>query len=228
MDGLDGAAEARGVAVVIDVLRSFTVSAYALAGGAVECRLVTTVEEALELQGRLSGSVVCAEVDGLPVPGIPISNSPTLVREEDLRGRILIQRSSDGTPGVAAAAAGAEVVIACSLVVAGATARYLAAAAPELVTLVAMGTPRGHLEDRLCATYLRRLLRGDRPETAVLLERFDASPRRRGLAAGTVPGFPPSDVELALAVDRFHFAMPVTRDGDSLVLRAAQPDQGSR
>jgi len=32
--GIEGARQARGLAIVIDVLRSFTVSAYALAGGA--------------------------------------------------------------------------------------------------------------------------------------------------------------------------------------------------
>ena len=47
--GLEGARHARGVVVVIDVLRSFTVSAYALEGGARECLLVSTVQEARRL-----------------------------------------------------------------------------------------------------------------------------------------------------------------------------------
>ncbi len=47
--GIEGARRARGTVVVIDVLRSFTVSAYALAGGARECRLVKTVAEARAL-----------------------------------------------------------------------------------------------------------------------------------------------------------------------------------
>src|SRR5207245_11695840 len=51
--GLEGARDARGVVVVIDVLRSFTVSAYALAGGARECLLVSTVAEA----GRLARDI---------------------------------------------------------------------------------------------------------------------------------------------------------------------------
>jgi len=58
--GIEGAREARGIAVVIDVLRSFTVSAYALAGGARECRLVTTTDEARALAA--SGRVAPARV----------------------------------------------------------------------------------------------------------------------------------------------------------------------
>ena len=101
--GVEGARHALGTVVVIDVLRSFTVSAYALAGGARECRLVRTVAEARALAEATPGSVVCAEEDALPVEGIPISNSPTMIRDADLKDRVLIQRSTAGTQAVAAA-----------------------------------------------------------------------------------------------------------------------------
>src|SRR5579859_2245326 len=115
-DGLAGAAAARGLVVVIDVLRAFTVSAYALAGGATECLLVATVEEAFAVSSRIPGSLLSAEVDGLPIPGIEISNSPTLLLRHDLAGRTLVQRTSAGTQGVAAAT-GADQLLAASLVV---------------------------------------------------------------------------------------------------------------
>ncbi|HEY0830651.1 MAG TPA: 2-phosphosulfolactate phosphatase, partial [Candidatus Dormibacteraeota bacterium] len=82
--GIDGARHARGTVVVIDVLRAFTVSAYAFAGGARECRLVRTVDEARALAQETPGSVLCAEEDALPVEGIAISNSPTKIRQTDL------------------------------------------------------------------------------------------------------------------------------------------------
>src|SRR5205823_7400756 len=47
--GVEGARDATGIVVVIDVLRAFTVSAFALAGGARECLLVSTIDEAREL-----------------------------------------------------------------------------------------------------------------------------------------------------------------------------------
>src|SRR5260221_13545738 len=64
--GIEGARQALGVAVVIDVLRSFTVSAYALAGGARECRLVTTTEEARALAAVTADNVIYAEEDVPP------------------------------------------------------------------------------------------------------------------------------------------------------------------
>src|SRR2546430_11027052 len=95
--GIEGAREARGTVVVIDVLRSFTVSAYALAGGARECRLVKTVAEARALAARIPGAVVSAEEDALPVAGIAISNSPTKIQQTDLPDWILFQWVTIGT-----------------------------------------------------------------------------------------------------------------------------------
>jgi 2-phosphosulfolactate phosphatase len=226
VDGLAGAAGATGVAVIIDVLRAFTVSAYALAGGAAECRLVTTLEEGLALQRQIPGSLVSAEIDGLPVPGVPISNSPAQLADHDLSGRVLIQRSSDGTLGVAAAGA-ADAVYACSLVVARATAEILRSLGPPLVTLVAMGTPRGHGEDSLCSRYLHGMLTGRPFDMTAERKAWRRSERGRLLAAGGGPGFPREDVELAFAVDRFDFAMPLERTPGSLRLRP-EPAQASR
>ncbi|MDR0360993.1 MAG: 2-phosphosulfolactate phosphatase [bacterium] len=213
-----GACGARGTVIVIDVLRAFTVSAFALAGGASEVRLTREVDEALALAGRLPGAVVSAEVDGLPVPGVPISNSPTQVRDADLAGRVLVQRSSAGTQAMSAAVQ-ADRRYAGSLVVAGATARAVLGEGPELVTLVA--SRPDHDEDVACARLLEGLLRrGGAEDVEELLEPLRASDRYRHLAAGRTPGFPPTDLELALAADRFDFAMPVDEDELGLRLRA--------
>jgi 2-phosphosulfolactate phosphatase len=207
--------------VVIDVLRAFTVAAYALGGGALECRIVGTVEEALALSARLPGSVVSAEVGGLPVDGIPISNSPTMIRDHDLEGRVVVQRTSSGTQAMVAAT-GAELLFAGSLVVAEATAMAIQAAGAELVTLVASGSDSGHLEDEACADYLSSLILGQPANLDELLAPLRATERYRRFAAGEWPGMPATDVELALRPDVFGFAMPATRD--DLGLRVtAQP-----
>jgi len=216
--GLAGARAARGTVVVIDVLRAFTVTAYALVGGASECRMVATVEDALELSARLPGSVVSAEVEGLPVPGIPISNSPTMVRDLDLEGRVLVQRSSSGTQG-AVAATGADLLFVGSLVVAAATARAIRESAGDLVTLVASGWDRGHPEDDACARYIDSLVHDQPANLDELLAPLRATERYRRFAAGEWPGLPATDVELAFRPDVFDFAMPVTKD--DLGLRVA-------
>jgi 2-phosphosulfolactate phosphatase len=219
--GIEGARQARGIAVVIDVLRSFTVSAYALAGGARECRLVTTTDQARALAAATPDTVICAEEDGLPVKGIAISNSPTQIVAAELTGRILVQRSSAGTPVAAAVRAGVD-IFAASLVVARATVQACLLRRPAVLTLVASAD---HPEDHACALYMEAIVRGETPDVDRLLRPLKESERYSHLISGTWPGFPPTDLELALQPDRFGFAMPVTREAGYLRLtRADQTD----
>ncbi|MEA2655655.1 MAG: 2-phosphosulfolactate phosphatase [Chloroflexota bacterium] len=220
LTGVDGARKARGLVVVIDVLRAFTVSAYALAGGARECLLVSTTAEARALHDRVPGSLICAEEEALPVPGIPISNSPTQIQAADLKDRILIQRSSAGTT-VMSAVESADELYAASLVVARATAQTCLSKQPHTLTLLASAD---HPEDHACAMYIEGLLRGQEPDVVSLLKPLHESARFARAMSGSWPGFPATDLELALVTDRFDFAMPAMRQGNYLRLTASVVD----
>jgi 2-phosphosulfolactate phosphatase len=215
--GIDGARGARGIVVVIDVLRSFTVSAYALAGGARECRLVPTIAEARALAGQIPGALISAEENALPVEGIAISNSPAQISATEMKERILVQRSSAGTPVVAAVGEGHD-IFAASLVVARATIQACLLREPDALTLVASAD---HPEDHACAGYMEAIIRGRAADIDQLLEPLRDSPRYARVMSGAWPGFPPSDIELALMPDRFDFAMPVTRRDGYFQLTAA-------
>lgn len=219
--GLDGAHAASGTVVVIDVLRAFTVSAYALSGGARECRLVRTVDEAHAIAATIPDAVLCAEENSLPVAGIAISNSPTQIASTDLQGRVLVQRSSAGTQ-VASAVEGND-IFAASLVVARATVQACLLRHPRTLTLLASAD---HPEDHACAQYMTQLIRGEPTDIGRLLKPLQDSDRYQKLRSGTWPGFPSTDLDLALQPDRFDFAMPLTRrDG---YLRLKRSDQTQR
>jgi 2-phosphosulfolactate phosphatase len=217
--GLEGARIATGVVVVIDVLRSFTVSAYALAGGARECLLVSTVEDARELAQQIPDATVCAEENALPIAGIAISNSPTQVAAAQMRGRTLIQRSTAGTP-VMGAVKSDEGIFAGSLVVASATAQACLLRRPDTVTLVASAD---FPEDHACAKFIEAALRGGHVDLEPLMKPLRNSDRYRKVMAGEWPGFPATDIELAMAVDRFDFAMPAARREGYVSLTASFP-----
>jgi 2-phosphosulfolactate phosphatase len=219
--GIDGARQARGIAVVIDVIRSFTVSAYALVGGARECRLVRTTDEARALAATIPGALISAEEDTLPIPGIPISNSPTQVSEADLTGRVLVQRSSAGTQVAAAVQPGVD-IFAGSLVVAKATVQACLLRRPSHLTLIASAD---HPEDHACARYMDAIIRGENPDAEELMQPYIRSERYERAMSGTWPGFPPTDIALALMPDRFNFAMPVTRRPGYLTLTRADQEQ---
>ena len=215
--GLEGARHARGVVVVIDVLRSFTVSAYALAGGARECLLVSTVDDARALAQQILDATICAEENALPIPGIAISNSPTQVAAAHLQGKTLIQRSTAGTPVISAVKSD-EGIFAGSLVVASATAQACLLRRPDTVTLIASAD---FPEDHACAKFIEAALRGGHIDLEPLLKPLRQSDRYRKVIAGEWPGFPATDIDLSLAVDRFDFAMPAVRHEHHIRLTAS-------
>ena len=217
-----GAREARGLAVVIDVIRAFTVAAYAFSRGAEDILLVGTVEEAFALRERFPDALLIGEVGGRQIPGFDINNSPTRMAGADVRGRRLIQRTGAGTQGVVAAAHADSIVLA-SLVVARATAEYIQRQAAPVVSIVAMAGDVSHapMEDDFCGDVIAALLRGETPDTSRLRDAILATPHAQLFLNPDDPDFIPSDLDYVLAVDRFDFAMPVRREGDLLIARKA-------
>jgi len=209
LHGPAGAREATGAAVIIDVFRAFTTAAFAIAAGAREVVLVADHEQALALKAEDPTLFLTGEIGGKPIPGFDLGNSPSQLEHLDLSGRRVVQRTSSGTQGVVAATGAGEIVLG-SLVIAGATARYLRDR--DLVSLVAMGTPGGndHDEDEICAGYLERVLPGDLPaRPKIALARAEEWPE----------WFPRRDAELACELDRFSFALPVARENGLLIAR---------
>jgi 2-phosphosulfolactate phosphatase len=171
---LAGAADASGIAVIIDVLRAFTCSALMFRYGIRDLALVGTPAEALAFRDADPGCLVAGEVKGRRVAGFDVGNSPAdiVAKGEPLfSGRCVAARSSAGTQGVLAAASRAQQVILGSYLNAAATAAYIRDAArvdalvhgeDVTVTLVAMGFEgiRRSIEDERCADYLEHLLIG--------------------------------------------------------------------
>ena len=210
-----------GVVVVVDVLRAFTTAAYALAGGAAAIWLVAGVDEALELGRSLPGALVMGELHGRRPPGFDLSNSPVEVARAALEGRVLVQRTSAGTQG-AVAATGAERLFAASLVCASATAAAVRATGLGAPAYVITGRfpdqPHSGSDDLATARLIERARTGQAlaaAATAAEVAGSDEAARTLAVGEGHVH---PGDVEAAVAVDRFDFAMEVERLDDSLRL----------
>lgn len=214
---------ATGLAVVIDVIRAFTNAAFAFSRGAEKIYPVSGVDEALELKSHLPNALVCGEVGGIPPEGFDFGNSPTLTNTLDLAGRIIVQRTGAGTQGVVRSVRASQMV-AASFVVASATVKYVQSLQPEEIAFVITGEDYdGGAEDFACAEYLEALLRGQTPDVAPYLDRVRNSHDGTQFLNRDNPHAPISDLVLCTSVDRFHFAMPVTREHGRHVMRAITP-----
>ncbi len=191
--------------------------------GVREVLLVATPEEALALKAARPELVLVGEVGGRPIPGFDHGNSPErmlALAGTELAGRTLVLRSSSGVQGALAAARSARRVFLGSLVTAAATARA-AVAMGEDVTLIAMGSPGGPdgPEDEACAELLEWLLLGRTPEHEDIVRAVRASPAGRQALDPAIDWITPGDLECALAIDRFDFAIEARLEEDRLVAR---------
>lgn len=212
---------AEDTVVVIDVLRSFTTAAVALAQGASAVYPVDGVAAALALAGRMQNPVsVGAVVGGDPAPGFDFGNSPSQLMQADLAGKTVVLSTAAGVRGLQRFRQ-ARQLYAASLVGARATAEAIRAAGAEEVCFVITGewVDRDGDEDIACADYIEALLRGEPTAPEQFAQRVRDSDFGRRFMAGTWPNLPRADLELAAHPDLFSFAMPVRREGEHLVIR---------
>lgn len=218
---IDRSHEATGVSIVVDVLRAFTTAAYAFHRGAEDIVLAAEVDEALALKKRFTGSFIMGEVATLAIPEFDFSNSTAEIAEQNLAGRRLIHRTSNGTQGVHRSVNAAHLV-ATGFPTARATAAYILSLKPSSVTFIITGVTedRDGDEDQACADYIAALLRGDQPDPKPYIDRVVKSDVGKWFTDR--PEYPRRDLELATAVDEFDFAMPISREADLLIMRKSE------
>ncbi len=212
--------------VAVDVLRAFTTAAYAFAAGASVIWLVAGVDEAIALGQQIPGALVMGEERGRRPPGFDLSNSPVVVSQTDVAGRVLVQRTSAGTQGAIAATA-ADRLFAASLVCASATAAAIESTQLGPPTYVITGRfpdePDGGEDDLLTAQLIERARTGRPLDAAATAEAVARSPEAdRTLAVGE-GNVDPEDIAFSTAVDRFDFAMEVERVDGRLRLVRREP-----
>ncbi|MGW4232268.1 2-phosphosulfolactate phosphatase [Streptomyces sp. NPDC004980] len=222
--GIPDLVETPSVAVVVDVMRAYTVAAWAFAQGAEKIVLAESLEEALALKAHHPDWV--ALKDGPPAPGFDAVNSPGLLRSIDLGGRTVVQKTTAGTVG-ALAVKDAQLVLCAGFVVAEATARLLRTRGGDSVTFVVTGEDGQADEDLACAQYIARRATEAGTDAAEYLRRAATSRAATELREGVRQGVHPDDVALCVELDRFPFAMVAALEDSLMVLRRCAAPSGT-
>jgi 2-phosphosulfolactate phosphatase len=207
------AAEARGIVIVIDVIRAFSVASYAFAGGARGIWMVREVEEAQRLRLREPQALLIGEVGGRLIPGFDLNNSPSLMARSDVHNRQLIQRTGAGTQG-AVSASGASCILMCALTNAKATATYarkLSVETGDCITLLPTFTRKNlpWTEDEICADYVEALIT-EQENAAAIVDRGRQHLEEIGRLDNWKKGdadFPFADIAAVFSVDKFNFVI---------------------
>ena len=215
---IEGAKEARGCAVIIDVFRAMTVEAYLAKSGAARVIPVGDKELAYQYKKENHDAILIGEREGRKLPGFDYGNSPSEIENANLSGLSVVHTTSAGTQGIANAT-GADEIILGSLVCASAIARYIKDRGFEEVSLVCMGLMAREEteEDNLCARYIKDLLCGG--DTSYIKDEIEDLKKTSGakffdLAQNSV--FPERDFYLSTEVDKFDFVLRIASDSDGV------------
>ncbi len=217
---LEGAHEAEGTVIIVDVFRAFTTASLALSRGIQKIIFVANPDDALALRDAGKADICVGEVGGIPPEGYDFGNSPHELASADLAGKIMAHSTRAGTVGVNAATK-ADKIYGASLANARATTQAILEEQPALVTIVAMGLAGKERtdEDEVCAMYLRNQLEG---RTA------DADAVRKVILAGkevlkfmdpNQPYLHYEDVAHALNIDQIDQVVRIEKEDGLLVAR---------
>ena len=207
MQLLEGARAAKGVAVIIDVFRAFSVESYLFAHGVNKIIPVADLKIAYEYKEKNPDFLLAGERGGAMCDGFDFGNSPAQVVGKDLSGKTVVHTTSAGTQGLFGAK-DAEVVLGASLVNAAATAKYIKDNGFSDVTLVCMGLAGAEEteEDNLCAEYIKIILMNEPISLEAGIENLKVTSGAKFFdKENTV--FPEEDFYLCVEADKFPFAL---------------------
>ncbi|MCL1821750.1 MAG: 2-phosphosulfolactate phosphatase [Prolixibacteraceae bacterium] len=207
---LEGAKQATGLTVIIDVFRAFSTACYAVGCGAGPLFPVATVEEAFALKEKIPQALLVGERNERPPQGFDFGNSPTHITKSDIAGRAIIHTTSSGTQGIAHAKNAVEVITG-SFVNAGAIVRYIKRQNPDMVSLVCMGYACLYPtdEDTLCAQYIKNELVGVKNDWGSMIKQIREGSGKRFFETESQEWAPSSDFGLCLDKNRFDFILKV-------------------
>lgn len=218
LEFVNGARNAKGVTVIIDVFRAFSVACYAVDAGAVRIIATSEVSEAFELKKKYKNSVLVGERDEKKIEGFDFGNSPTEIIKEDLSGKTVIHTTTAGTQGLINAV-NSDSIITGSLVNTGAIVRYIKSIDPDHVSLVAMGyrATNSAEEDLLCAEMIATELKNERFIHETRIANLQYTSGKRFFNPVNIDFSPPTDFFLCTMINKFDFVLKAIRRFDGNV-----------
>jgi 2-phosphosulfolactate phosphatase len=216
---LEGAREAKGLTVVIDVFRAFSVACYISDNGAERIIPVADIAEAYRLKREIPYSILIGERNERVPEGFDFGNCPTHLLHVDFTGKTVIHTTSAGTQGLVNARQAKERITG-SFVNAQAIVRYIKSKQPDSVSLVCMGYSMKHPteEDTLCAEYIRSCLENAPLDFNEIKETIGKTSAQRLFLPENQSFSPSTDFDLCTDLGRFNFVLKVEEANNRLHL----------
>ncbi len=216
---LEGAKNARGLTVVIDVFRAFSVTCYLFQNGAKEIISVGDINHAYKLKKDNPEFVLIGERKEMIPPGFDFGNSPTQILNVDFTGKTIVHTTSSGTQGLVNAS-NASIRLTGSFVNAPAIVRFIKNQKSSIVSLVCMGYAMQHPteEDSFCAEYIKLSLEGSKVDFEKMKEIIRKTSGKRLFKPENQKFSPASDFDLCTQLGIFDFIIKAEQKNGLLTL----------
>ena len=213
LQGIAGAKAAKGLTVIIDVFRAFSLEAYLFDMGAEKIIPIGDADIAYRLKEEDSTCILAGERKGKILPGFDTGNSPSQLDGLEVLGKTILHTTSAGTQGISNAT-GADEILGASLVTARATAEYIKRSGADVVSLVCMGLAgvEETEEDTLCAKYIESILLGKEIDLKAGIENLKVTSGAKFFDPEQSEVFPQKDFDMCTVIDKFNFALKLIKD----------------
>ncbi|MFR2534808.1 MAG: 2-phosphosulfolactate phosphatase [Clostridia bacterium] len=208
---MEGAKQAKGLAVIIDVFRAFTVECYLMENGAEKIIPIGDKELAYQLKRENETYILIGERQGIILPGFDYGNSPSQIENIDFTNKVVIHTTSTGTQGIDNAI-NAEEVITGSLVNAKAIVKYIRKKNFQTISLVSMGAK----EDCLCAEYIKAMLENTEIDLNKKINELKVTSGAKFFDKKQNEVFPERDFFLCTEVNKYHFILKLVKEETGL------------
>lgn len=220
LDMLEGAKEATGLTVIIDVFRAFSLACYAIGNGAERILPVGDIEEAYRLKANNPDYILIGERNEQMPEGFDFGNSPSKILHQDFKGRTIVHTTSSGTRGLVNAI-NADEVITGSFVNAEAIIKYIKKKMPATVSLVGMGYATLYKveEDDFCSDYIANALKGIASDFENMKRIIRETSGSRFFIEDKQHFAPEEDFDLCLKLNEFNFVLKRYKENNTTILK---------
>jgi 2-phosphosulfolactate phosphatase len=215
---LKDADSAKGITVVIDVLRAFTTTCYVFANGAKEIISVADLDEAYAIKRSHPSYILIGERKGIKPSDFDWGNSPAELTSVSFKQKTVILTTSAGTQGIHKAIHANEVITG-AFVNAAAIASYIQKRIPDDVTLLCTDDKHPRNEDFMCAKYIMSLLRGHPMDFSKIQTYLKTHPSADGFLLHPMTKWSKKDFALCMTRDTFDFVIKAKKENPIILER---------
>ncbi len=209
---------AKGLTVVVDVLRAFTTCCFVFGNGAKTIIPVSGIDEAINLLKDNPHFVSIGERKGLKLPGFNFGNSPAEIENINLKGKTVILTTSAGTQGIVNAF-NADKVITGAFVNAQAVVNYIRKQKPNIVSFVCTDDRYKDNEDFMYASFIESHLKGKPLNFNKIRKHLSNHPAAEGFLKKPMTEYSQKDFHLSLDLNRFDFIIEAKKKNGQVYLK---------